>query len=433
MTWIAPASEAELRESLADPGTAPGPGGEKGRLSAHFPTGGGDLPGDGDARGGEARERDAGRLAAAQDGEAGRLAAARDEDLRVISLERPAFAGIVEYEPKDLTITVGAGMRLGALRDALQSEGQWLPPGAWGRPRSVGGMVGAGAPGPFDHAFGSVRRHVLAVRTLSWGGRPLTWGRAVVKNVAGYDLKGLWCGSRGRLGVVTQASLRVWPLSERREWLEVRGSADGWTLLDSLARMAPAEDFRPDATLWRGSTSGRRAHALICLLGSEASVRLRGARAREWAARLGHEVVEAVASGSSEGGTPAAHLLAPLAAERRSFAGVTLRVHCPRESLANVARRLARALADTPATLDALPELGSLRVSYRRPDDGARAAATRAALFQAAGSVRITVDAGGPEELAAGEARWEACTRALGDAVLRALGGEPRHWLADYV
>jgi FAD/FMN-containing dehydrogenase len=394
MTWIAPVSEAELRESLADAGAGSGPGAETVRV----PTGGGDPPRD-----------------------------APVGDIDVISLEAPSFAHIVEYEPKDLTITVGAGMRLAALQKTLGSEGQWLPPGAWGRARSVGGLVGAGTPGPFDTAFGSVRRHVLAVRTIAWDGRPLTWGRAVVKNVAGYDLKGLWCGSRGRLGVVTQASLRVWPQPEGREWLEVRGSSDGWTLLESLAAMEPEEDFRPDAVLWSGARSARGAYALIGLLGSEASVRSRGTRAREWVASHGYEVSERAGAATLTGP------LASLESGTRSLTEVTFSIHGTRANLADVGRRLARALADTPGALDALPELGIVRVSYVRPDDVARAAAIRAALFQAAGSARIALETGGPEELAAGEARREASVRGLEEAVLEALGGAPRHWLADHV
>lgn len=412
MTWIAPESEAELGHALAGGrwqggerlvgiGRDSGPDGEP----IPIPTGGGEP----------------GSVAEAM----GRPEVSERDD--VISLESSAFADVVEYEPKDLTITVGAGTRLSALRDTLDSEGQWLPPGACGRARSVGGFVGAGTPGPFDAAFGSVRRHVLAVRTIAWDGRPLTWGRAVVKNVAGYDLKGLWCGSRGRLGVVTQAALRVWPQPECREWLEVRGESDGWTLLDSLASLEPAADFRPDALLWRGATSARGAYAVVGLLGSEASVCSRGTRARTWAAGHGFEVDE------SAGGDALTGPLGSPESRPRSLVDVALRIRCPRASLARVARRVALALAETPGSIDALPEPGILGVSYVRPDDAARAAATRAALFQAVDGCPLTMERGGPEELAASEERRDDGVRIMERAVLQALGGGLRHWLADYV
>ena len=397
LAWIAPASEAELGESLREVDAGSG--------RVRLPTGGGRSPGDAMAM-------------ATAPGAAG---------IDVISLSAPSFARIMEYEPKDLTITVGAGTRLDALQDTLAAEGQWLPPGAWGSHRSVGGFAGAATPGPFDPTFGSVRRHVLAVRTVAWDGRPLAWGRAVVKNVAGYDINGLWCGSRGRLGVITQASLRVWPQPEHREWLEVRGSVDGWALLESLGSMRAGDDFRPDALLWRGATSGRDAHALVGLLGSEAAVRSRGARARAWVASHGFEVGERSDEATIAGS------LAPIESRSRSLRQVVFRFHCARTRLADLGRRLDHALADTASELTALPELGTLRVSYSRPDDAGRAGALRAALFQATTSARITMEIGGPEELVAVEARRAPDVRALERTVLGALGGAARHWLADYV
>jgi glycolate oxidase FAD binding subunit len=343
------------------------------------------------------------------------------EDAQAISLAASAFAGIREYEPKDLTITVGAGTRLDALKETLDAEGQWLPPGETVAGRSVGGLVGASTPGPFDSAFGSVRRHVLAVRTLAPDGRELAWGRAVVKNVAGYDMVGLWCGSRGRLGIVTAASLRVWPRPERREWLELREPGDGWTLLDSLCSVAPAQDFRPDALIWSRGPDGR-ASALAGFLGSEVAVRTRADRAAEWASGLGYEVAtrttpERVALPSGGG-----------LADR-----VLLRVGSPRNTLADLGRRLSTALGERAGELTALPESGKLTVSYARPTDPERAAALRAALFQAADSRPIAVEAGGTEELAAVEARRAPAAVSVEEAVVDALGGRPRHWLADYL
>lgn len=419
LTWSAPVSEGELREVLAHPSAEMQAGGGRPR----FPTGGGNVPAD-------ARAVDVPR-AGGPEAEATRTDSA--EAVCIVSLESRSFARVVEYEPKDLTITVGAGMRLGTLRDTLLAEGQWLPPGAWGRDRSVGGWVAAGEPGPTDAAFGSVRRHVLAVRTIAWDGRPLTWGRAVVKNVAGYDLKGLWCGSRGRLGVVTRASLRVWPLPEHRDWLEIRGSAEGWDVLASLGAMDPAEDFRPDASVWRAATGARGTSARVGFLGSEASVRARVARAREWAASHGYEIGEVTSLDLSAGTAASPDPFAPLGSGPRPRNRVGFRVHCLRARLPDVGRRVARALVDMPGTIDALPELGVLKVSYERPHDGARARAIRAALFQAADDARIVVESGDAEELAAAEARRDSGVRALEDTVLGALGGEPRHWLADYV
>jgi FAD/FMN-containing dehydrogenase len=349
------------------------------------------------------------------------------EGARAISLGAPSFAGILEYEPKDLTITVGAGTRLDALKDTLDAEGQWLPPGESGASRSVGGLVGAAFPGPFDAAFGSVRRHVLAVRTLAWDGRALAWGRAVVKNVAGYDMVGLWCGSRGRLGIVTTASLRVWPQPAQQEWLEFRESGEGWTLLDSLCSLEPAGDFRPDALFWHRGPD-QRALAVAGFLGPEVAVRNRADRAAGWASGLGLECATRTRPTQWFGAGPdgAAEVTRPL--DR-----VVVRVACPRTELAELGRRLSTVLEDTTAEFAALPEPGRMTVSFTRPADPTRAAALRAALFQAASSRPITVEAGGVEELEAAEARRTPEVVSVEEAVIDSLGGQRRHWLADYI
>jgi hypothetical protein len=362
------------------------------------------------------------------------------EDARAISLGASTFAGIREYEPKDLTITVGAGTRLVELKETLDSAGQWLPPGETVAGRSVGGLVGASTPGPFDSAFGSVRRHVLALRTLDRDGRELAWGRAVVKNVAGYDMVGLWCGSRGRLGIVTAASLRVWPRPERREWLELREPGDGWTLLDSLCSVAPAQDFRPDALVWHRGADGR-ASAVAAFLGSEAAVRTRADRAADWASGLGYEVAtlptsDLAALATNDQRTESTNDRRPeptRAGEKGPMDRVLLRVGSPRNALTDLGRRASTALGDRAGELTALPESGKLTISYTRPTDPERAAELRAALFQAADSRPIAVEAGGTEELAAVEARRAPGAVSVEESVVDALGGQPRHWLADYL
>ena len=410
VSWHEPRDHGDLgdlmrSDGLLRTGGLPRPDGRAptdGRAPAWLPTGGGRKP----------------------DGVESTLAA---EDAEAISLEAPSFAEILEYEPKDLTITVGAGTRLDALKETLDAEGQWLPPGESGAARSVGGLVGAAQPGPFDAAFGSVRRHVLAVRTLAWDGRALAWGRAVVKNVAGYDMVGLWCGSRGRLGIVTAASLRVWPQPVRREWLEFRESGEGWTLLDSLCSLEPAQDFRPDALFWH-SGPGEGASAVAGFLGSEAAVRTRADRSGEWASGLGFGIAKRTAPDQPFGaGRDGAEEVT------RSVDRVVVRVACPRTELAELGRRLSTVLADRTAEFTALPEAGRITVSFTRPADPKPAAALRAALFQAASERPITVEAGGTAELAAAKARRTPEVISVEGAVVDALGGRPRHWLADYV
>lgn len=123
-----------------------------------------------------------------------------------------ALGGIQAYEPADLVMTVGAGTPLAEVREAAASEGQWValdPPGHEGR--SVGGAVAGGEHGPLHAGLGLPREQVLAARVATGGGRLLSLGAPVVKNVAGFDLLKLLPGSRGRLGLVTSVTLRLHP------------------------------------------------------------------------------------------------------------------------------------------------------------------------------------------------------------------------------
>jgi glycolate oxidase FAD binding subunit len=117
---------------------------------------------------------------------------------------------IVEHEPGDLTCIVGAGMRLGALQEALGRRGQRLsldPPGA----PTLEDCVLEDLSGPLRHRFGTMRDLIIGITVVLPDGMRASSGGKVVKNVAGYDLGKLFCGSRGRLGRVEQVALRLHP------------------------------------------------------------------------------------------------------------------------------------------------------------------------------------------------------------------------------
>ena len=124
------------------------------------------------------------------------------------------LAGVVDYEPSELVVTVRAGTRLRELQALLAERGQCLPfePPQFGRTGTVGGMVAAGLAGPARASAGGVREHVLGVQILSGKGELLSFGGQVMKNVAGYDVSRLMAGAMGTLGVITQVSLKVLPL-----------------------------------------------------------------------------------------------------------------------------------------------------------------------------------------------------------------------------
>jgi len=122
-----------------------------------------------------------------------------------------ARAGILEHEPGDLTCIVGGGLRLSALRDALAVHGQRLSLDPPGDP-TVADCLLEDLSGPLSHRFGTMRDIVIGVTVVLPDGIRASSGGKVVKNVAGYDLGKLFCGSRGRFGSVERLALRLHPL-----------------------------------------------------------------------------------------------------------------------------------------------------------------------------------------------------------------------------
>ena len=128
------------------------------------------------------------------------------EDLSTEGLDR-----VLEHEAGDLTCTVEAGIRLSALREALEAAGQRLSLDPPGDP-TIGACLARRLSGPLSHRFGTPRDLVLGVTLVLGDGTIASSGGKVVKNVAGYDLGKLVCGSEGRLALIARVSLRLHPL-----------------------------------------------------------------------------------------------------------------------------------------------------------------------------------------------------------------------------
>jgi FAD/FMN-containing dehydrogenase len=131
--------------------------------------------------------------------------------------EVSAPAGIVAYDPADLTITVGAGTTLGEVAETVGRHRQQVgldgDPGA-----TVGGALATGLSGPTRLRHGPVRDVVLELRFVTGDGRLAKAGGPTVKNVTGYDVVRLLVGSLGTLGVLLQATLRCRPVPASRRW-----------------------------------------------------------------------------------------------------------------------------------------------------------------------------------------------------------------------
>ena len=123
------------------------------------------------------------------------------------------WQGIVDYEPSELVISVRSGTPLSEVEAALAAHEQFLAfePPAFGADPTIGGVIAAGLSGPRRMFAGAARDFVLGTRLLTAQGEVLRFGGQVMKNVAGFDVSRLLCGSLGILGILTEISLKVLP------------------------------------------------------------------------------------------------------------------------------------------------------------------------------------------------------------------------------
>lgn len=123
------------------------------------------------------------------------------------------IAGIVDYEPTEFTITAMAGTTVDRLQQTLAEHGQYLPcdPPLVGQGATIGGTIAAGISGPCRLRYGGLRDFVLGVRFVDGLATLVSGGGKVVKNAAGFDFPKLMVGSCGRLGVLTEVTLKVLP------------------------------------------------------------------------------------------------------------------------------------------------------------------------------------------------------------------------------
>jgi glycolate oxidase FAD binding subunit len=116
------------------------------------------------------------------------------------------------YEPADLTVSVEPGMKLGDFQHFVARDRLWLPlDPAGGARASIGGILAANASGPLRLRYGTARDMVVGMKIATAEGKLIKTGGRVVKNVAGYDLAKLLIGSYGTLGVIVEASFKLFP------------------------------------------------------------------------------------------------------------------------------------------------------------------------------------------------------------------------------
>jgi glycolate oxidase FAD binding subunit len=140
-------------------------------------------------------------------------------------LDVSAFNGIVDYQPEELVLTLRAGTPMDVVEAALAEARQMLAfeppsmtrilgqaePGVRG---TIGGVIAANLSGPRRLTAGAARDYLLGFEAVSGRGEVFKSGGRVMKNVTGYDLSKLMCGSFGTLGVMDEITLKTLPAPE---------------------------------------------------------------------------------------------------------------------------------------------------------------------------------------------------------------------------
>ncbi len=136
-----------------------------------------------------------------------------------VTISTAGLNSVLEYEPRDLTVSVGAGITYCELSRLLAEHGQMIPLDPPFSERSslsaratMGGIVAANTSGPRRRLYGSARDMVIGMTFATLEGKLVRTGGMVVKNVAGLDMGKLMIGSFGTLAAIATLNFRVYPM-----------------------------------------------------------------------------------------------------------------------------------------------------------------------------------------------------------------------------
>jgi glycolate oxidase FAD binding subunit len=229
----------------------------------------------------------------------------------LVSTER--LDQVLEHVAGDLVVRAQAGVRLADLQERLAPAGQWLALDPPEPSATLGGVMAANASGPRRLRYGTVRDLIIGVTVVLADGTVARAGGKVVKNVAGYDLAKLFCGSFGTLGLVAEVIFRLHPLPAAAAVVTVA--------VDTPARAGEAvqrllrSTLEPSAVELTVDEWGWPARLTVVFEGIEPGVEAQAAAAVELLAQVG----EAAVAGPGE--TDAAlHQLGALAFEKAELA-----------------------------------------------------------------------------------------------------------------
>jgi glycolate oxidase FAD binding subunit len=130
-----------------------------------------------------------------------------------VTISTAALKKVLEYEPRDLTVSVGAGISYCELSQILAEHRQMIPLDApFAERATMGGIVAANSSGPRRRLYGSARDMVIGMTFATLEGKLIKTGGMVVKNVAGLDMGKLMIGSFGTLAAIATLNFRVYPM-----------------------------------------------------------------------------------------------------------------------------------------------------------------------------------------------------------------------------
>lgn len=154
-----------------------------------------------------------------------------------LSVSTVGMSRAIDYNPPDLVIVADSGMTLAALQSVLAENRQWLPiVPSLPHLQTLGGIVASRSNSMLRAGYGSVRDWLIGCKVVGGDSELITAGGKVVKNVAGYDLSKLYCGSWGTLGIITECAFKVSPVPEANAAILAVLPTDGNSedLLDAL-------------------------------------------------------------------------------------------------------------------------------------------------------------------------------------------------------
>lgn len=297
---------------------------------------------------------------------------------------------VLEYVPADFIITAQSGVTLAHLREVTAANGQWLaldPPAA--AASTLGGALSADASGPHRYLYGTSRDLVVGIEVALPRGDVIRSGGRVVKNVAGYDLKKLFLGALGSLGVITSVSLKLHAIPEDETLIIASfpdyGSAGHATaaLLRAGFELAALDLLNREALEALGADGlpgDTRCGLLLSLVGSRQSNEAQSSEIAVLCARSGSLSTRTQhGEACRELWLRLENLCLPAAADRAGDGRVTVRLSAPLRECADMARRAEILLAQTaPLHLVARAGNGVLTLYFESPLPGAAEEGLRA-------------------------------------------------------